>query len=163
MRTTVCAGKLQPMREGPLMRGFMARAAYEFPEIRIFRRNVGVLQVQDRIFRSGIRGQCDMYAYMKCGRVIEIEVKAAGGRLTPDQEHWRDWCRGWGIPWVLLQAEASELPARTLNRWVAQVHELLRDIYLMMKTCDATPTHPATPSAKEHFSKAREIAKKSGE
>lgn len=147
------------MSEASLMRAFLGRASYEFKNFRLFRRNIGVMQVKDRIFKAGIRGQCDLYGYTRSGHVIEIEVKALG-KLNPDQERWRDWCRFWGVPWLLLEARKDEFPAQTLDRWIDELRRFLETL-ASLRSSGCEPTIPATPSAKAHFQRARSMFEES--
>lgn len=123
------------MSEVDLMRALLAAAAVALPNVRLFRRNVGAFQVAGGVFRSGIKGQADIYGYERGGRALEIECKAARGKLRPEQEAWRDWCRAWGVRWMLLDARARELPAATVSRWVG---EISREIGGCAGACEET-------------------------
>lgn len=150
-------------REAPLMRAFLGRASIEFLNVRLFRRNVGMMQVKDRIFKAGIAGQCDLYGYTKGGIALEVEIKAANGVLNPEQARWRDWCLAWGVPWLLLRAQASELPVQTVERWCTEFRDFLETLKPHVETLansrcyESTPTNPATPSARVHFQRARSM------
>src|SRR5580698_4791972 len=106
--------------ETEYVRGLMARAAVEIPDVRLFRRNTGMVPVDDRVFRAGIPGQCDLYALAKGGRHYEIECKRFG-RLSEAQGRWQAWCLMWGVPWLLLEVRRTEQPAETVTRWVREV------------------------------------------
>ena len=107
--------------EGDYQRALLARVALEFRHVRFFRRNVGLVEMQDgRKFRSGIKGQADLYALARGGWHGEVEVKRFT-RLSPEQEHWRDWCREWGVPWACVEARRDEPPTATVDRWVAEL------------------------------------------
>jgi hypothetical protein len=110
--------------ETDYVRALMARCAVELPHVRLFRRNTGMIPVDDRMFRAGIPGQCDLYALAKGGRHFEIECKRFG-RLSEAQERWRAWCFGWGVPWLLLEVRRTEQPAETVTRWVREVSEFV--------------------------------------
>jgi hypothetical protein len=117
------------MIESEYMRKLLVRASSEIPNLRLFRRNVGALKVSERrMFRSGIPGQCDLYGYERgTGRVVEIEIKNVRGRLTQAQERWRDWCREWGIPWVLCDVSLLDpSPDATVTRWIEQIREAMK-------------------------------------
>jgi hypothetical protein len=101
----------------------MARATPVFPDVRMFRRNTGIIQLESRVFRAGIPGQCDLYAIGKGARHFEIECKRFG-KLSEPQERWRDWCRSWGIPWLLLEVAKGEVPAETVHRWIDELRQL---------------------------------------
>lgn len=112
--------------EGDYQRALLARVAIELPNHRFFRRNTGMVKVDDRVFRAGIPGQCDLYVVGRGGWHGEVEVKRFGG-LTPDQEHWRDWCAAWCVPWLLVVVERGEEPAHTVARWVEEVRTWLKE------------------------------------
>lgn len=107
--------------EGDYQRALLARVAVEFPGHRFFRRNVGLVKMQDsRVFRAGIPGQCDLFALGRGGGHWELEIKRYTG-LSDAQERWRDWCLSWGVPWMCVEARRGELPADTIARWVLEL------------------------------------------
>ena len=107
--------------EADYQRALLARVALEFRHVRFFRRNVGLVEMQDgRKFRSGLPGQADLYALARGGWHGEVEVKRYT-KLSPEQEHWRDWCREWGVPWLCVEARRDEAPTSTVDRWVAEL------------------------------------------
>jgi hypothetical protein len=112
--------------EADYQRAFLARASLELRDHRMFRRNVGMIKVDDRYFRASIPGQCDLYVIGRGGWHGEIELKRFT-KLTPDQEHWRDWCAAWGVPWLLLEAGRPESPPETIARWMAECGAWLSD------------------------------------
>jgi hypothetical protein len=91
------------------------------PNLRLFRRNVGASKAiyngVERFVRFGIKGQCDIWGTFKGGQHIELELKARNGRLSEEQEAWRDFCRSWDVPWLLLQEKRSETPEQCVVRW----------------------------------------------
>lgn len=118
------------MREGDLQRLFLIAAAERIPNLRLFRRNVGSVQMEDgRRFRSGIPGMADLYGYWqdsaRRARPIEIEIKGLKGRLSKEQEAWRDWCLAHAVPWVLLQPMKDETPEQTVIAWCIQVRSVM--------------------------------------
>lgn len=98
-----------------------ARCTLVFPTVRMFRRNTGLIKLEDRVFRAGIPGQCDFYALGKGGRHYEIELKREHGRLSEAQRAWKEWCLTWGISWILLQVRKGEVPCETVHRWVEEL------------------------------------------
>lgn len=108
-------------------------ASFRHPRARLFRRNILNITAQDlhtgSIFqaRSGIKGQCDVYAYMRGGRGVEIEFKAQRGKRSEGQEAWRVFCQAWGIPWVQLEAVDGDDTA-TLAKWTRELNEFLKGI-----------------------------------
>jgi hypothetical protein len=114
----------ESMIESEYMRRLLARSATELPSVRLFRRNVGAIKMPSRrVFRFGIPGQCDLYGYERgSGRALEIELKNVRGRLTPAQERWRDWCREWGVTWILCEVrDRDSSPDETVTRWLWEI------------------------------------------
>ena len=113
------------MSETEYIKIYMASMSTACPDLRLFRRNVGAIQMHGRVFRAGLPGQADMYGYERgTGRAIEIEAKLKS-RLSPDQEHWRDWCQSWGVRWLLLAASKGETQGQTVARWVTETRAAL--------------------------------------
>lgn len=108
--------------EGDYQRALLARASLEFRDVRIFRRNVGSIKVEDRLFRASIPGQCDLYAIDRNATHYEIELKRFGV-LNDAQKRWRDHCLAWGWPWLLLRVERSETEPQTIARWLSELGE----------------------------------------
>jgi len=61
------------------------RAFGTLPGVRLWRANVGVARIGDRVVRFGISGQADLTGILPDGRRLEIEVKSPTGRQTPPQ------------------------------------------------------------------------------
>ena len=108
------------MLESDYLHALLLRAATEFRDVALFRRNVGAVRVEGRYFRAGIEGQADIYGLGRGGRHFEIEVKRFT-KLSPAQLRWRDWCDKRDIPWLLLDVLLGELPAQTIERWVGEL------------------------------------------
>ena len=107
--------------EGDYQRTLLARVALEFRGHRFFRRNVGLMKLDEtRVFRAGIPGQCDLYVIGRGGWHGEVEVKRFGS-LSPAQRQWCDWCVAWDVPWIVLSASREETPAQTIDRWVREL------------------------------------------
>lgn len=106
---------------------------YRHPRARLFRRNIINTPVQDlhtgQVWqaKSGIKGQCDVYAYLRGGRVVEIEFKAEKGKRSEEQEAWRAFCRMWGIPWVCLSAIDGD-DEGTIAKWTRELNEFLKGV-----------------------------------
>lgn len=117
------------MNELELMRMFMAEAATALPHVRIFRREIINAEVSKggRHFhmKSGIKGQADLYALVNAGLHVEIETKAAKGRLLEEQKVWRAFCLERRIPHLVLRAKAAEHPAETVERWIAELRAVV--------------------------------------
>ncbi len=113
------------MKEIELQQHFMHAASVALPNVRLFRRQVMNVEVKPGVrVRAALVGQADLYWITRGGRHGEIELKAARGRLSEAQLRWAAWCRGWGVPYLLLKAERGEEPANTITRWV----DTLRDV-----------------------------------
>lgn len=55
------------------------------PGLRVWRQNCGAARVGTRVIRFGVPGQADLTGILPDGRRLEIEVKSATGRQTPEQ------------------------------------------------------------------------------
>lgn len=113
---------MKPWLETDYVHALCQHAGARFPSVRLFRRNVGSMMVDERFFRAGIKGQCDLYAIDRMGSHYEIEVKRFG-KLSPAQIAWRDWCLEWGVPWKMLVVHLDELPMQTIERWLGELGE----------------------------------------
>ena len=111
------------MTESQLQVALLLAASRELQDLRLFRRNVGVARIEGRAVRFAIAGQCDLYALVRGGGHLEVELKAAGGRLSPEQESWQNWCIAWSIPHIVLKAEKGETVEQTVGRWCAELKE----------------------------------------
>lgn len=133
-------------REIPLMREFLA--AYRHPLVRLFRRNIFNKTMQDintgkvHQVKAAIKGQADVYGYIKgmqSPNVIsgafhrhavpfEIEFKAEKTRVSDEQENWRNFCREWGIPHLILRAQPGDGPVFTVHRWTEELNKLVQSL-----------------------------------
>ena len=75
-----------PERPEKQIQNDILRAFGTLPQLRIWRANVGVARIDGRIVRFGVPGQADLTGILPDGRRLEIEVKSATGRQTPDQQ-----------------------------------------------------------------------------
>ena len=118
------------MNETELLMKFIAEVPEAMPHVRVFRRTIINAEVarNGRSFRlkAGIKGQADAYAYVDGGRVVEIETKAAKGRLLDEQKAWRAFCHARRIPHLVLRAKAGEHPAATVERWIGELQTCLK-------------------------------------
>ena len=108
------------MIESDYQRALLARVSVEFRDHRFFRRNTGSIRIEDRFFRAGIKGQCDIEVIGRGGWHGELELKRFT-RLSDSQEAWRNWCISWEIPWLCLSVEREESPPITMARWVGEL------------------------------------------
>lgn len=112
--------------EGDLQQQFLLRAAAELPTLRLFRRNILKVRVEGRAMRAGIRGQCDLYGYVRgTSRVIEIELKSTTGTLNEHQQRWRNFCIEWGVDHLVLKARKNETVDLTVSRWIQETRDAL--------------------------------------
>ena len=111
--------------ESHLQVRFLLAAPARLPSVRLFRRNVIAVRVEDRTIRAGIAGQADLYALVRGGRHVEVELKNVGETLNPDQRVWRDWCVEWDIPHIVLTAKKNESAEETVDRWCKELSTLI--------------------------------------
>lgn len=120
---------LPQMNETELLMKFIAEVPEHMPHVRVFRRTIVNADVvkNGRHFhmKAGIKGQCDAYCYVDGGRVVELEMKAAKGRLLEEQKAWRAFCHERRIPHLVLRARPGEHPARTVERWITELREVV--------------------------------------
>jgi hypothetical protein len=125
------------MNELPLMKLFLGQ--YRNQSVKLFRRNIIDRHMQDihtgavSHVKSGLKGQCDAHGFVRrpADRLaipIEIEFKAARGRLSEGQVNWRDTCQNWNVPWLLLEVGKEELPTDTLTRWTKELNEFVSSL-----------------------------------
>lgn len=112
--------------ESTLQAALLLAAPAHLPALRLFRRNVIATRVRDRegrerTVRAGIAGQADLYALVRGGVHLEIELKNVGETLNPNQRIWRDWCVEWGIPHIVLTAKKGETTKETVERWLSEI------------------------------------------
>lgn len=114
--------------ETDLLHLFIRDAPVSLPDVRVFRRNIlNVATAHGFRARNGIVGQADAYALTRGGRHVEIETKAARGRMAEAQKRWRSFCLGWGIPHLVLRALPNEEPNDTVARWISELRAVLRE------------------------------------
>jgi hypothetical protein len=99
-------------------------APKRIPDLRLFRRNVVMVAVGDRKIRAGIKGQADLYGFWRGGKAIELELKGARTRSTPDQDAWAAFCFDWGVQHLTLRAQKNETVEETTERWCREIETL---------------------------------------
>ena len=112
------------MIESEYQRLLLLEAPKRLPHVRLFPRRIAAVQIEERFVSFGIKGQADVQAVLRGGRIIECELKALGGTLTAEQKVWRDFCLGWGVPWLLLKPLKGEAPEATVARWIGDIERL---------------------------------------
>lgn len=109
------------LSESDLKSQFLLRAPVALPELRLFRRNVGVARAASgNMVRFGIKGLPDLYGLWRGGKYIELELKSKNGRLRPEQAAYAAWCKTWGITHLVL-VEASLNPESSIDDWIRQI------------------------------------------
>ena len=114
-----------PTLESRLQSLLLLRAPAVIPNMRLFRRNVAKVRIQNRKMTFGVKGQSDVYGIIRGGRIIELELKAANGKLSEDQLAWRAWCLDNLVPHLVLTARSYESPAVTVERWLDEIRNTL--------------------------------------
>jgi hypothetical protein len=123
------------LNETQLLFTFLAAIPRELPNVRAFRREVirGQEMISGRsgksyFFSVGVPGQGDAYAYVRGGLVVEIEAKAAKGRMRDAQLRWQEFCAEFGIPHLVVRAHPKESPEVTVARWVRELAGLIESL-----------------------------------
>lgn len=111
--------------ESTLQARLLLAAPARLPALRLFRRNVVAVRIENRTVRAGIKGQCDLYGLMRGGGHIEVELKGVGKPLRPEQEDWQTWCLEWEVPHVVLRALKGETVEQTVERWLSELERAI--------------------------------------
>jgi len=94
--------KAERVVQGEIMLAIGAR-----PFLRIWRQNVGKARSFDgrRVIDFGPPpGAADLSGVLACGRRLEIECKAEGGRLSIDQRTFRNVMQEWGAVYFVARS-----------------------------------------------------------
>ena len=94
---------------------------YRLPAIRLFRRNNATVRIDGRVVKFGMAGLPDFHGVVDGGLHVEIEIKAARGRLSPEQKVFRDWCVEHRVPYVNPTARVGETIEQTVERWCDEI------------------------------------------
>lgn len=96
--------------------------------LRIWRQNVGNIPIRDRtgkvqrIFSAGPpNGAADITGIMAGGVRLEIEVKAAKGKASPEQQAWRRMIEAHGGVYIVAQYDEATSDDENVARVVAEV------------------------------------------
>lgn len=96
--------------EAHILAEIMARCGAR-ADCRLWRQNTGALRdSDDRLVRYGIPGQADISGIYLDGRRIEIEVKAAKGRVSDAQKAWAEMIKNHNGLYLLARS-ADEVHA----------------------------------------------------
>ncbi len=120
------------MIETDIVRLFVLRVSRDLPDARAFIRTIvdRVVEIEGRKVRliSGIPGQGDVDVFLRGGRRIEVEAKAARGKMREAQERWQAFCHDFAIPHLVVRARKGEAPEETVTRWVAELRDLVESV-----------------------------------
>lgn len=111
--------------ESQLQGSLLLTAPRELPDLRLFRRNVGKAKLHGHVVHFALPGQCDLYGLRRGGGHIEIELKAYGKSLSPEQREWQHWCQEWGVPHLVLKGRQEETVKETVERWCLEIRDAL--------------------------------------
>lgn len=78
------------MQPEKVIQNDILRAFGTLPGLRLWRANVGVARIGGRVVSFGIPGQADLTGIVPDGRRLEIEVKSAVGRQSPQQRSFQE-------------------------------------------------------------------------
>lgn len=126
--------------ESELQAALLLAAPHAIPHLRLFRRNVGVARFGEHKVKFGIKGQSDIYGVFRGGQIIELELKAADGRLSKEQIAWREFCLVWGIPHLVLRALDQESKTDTVTRWLREIREASEPLLAVAKLASSLPS-----------------------
>ena len=107
-----------------LQPAFLELIPFHVPHLRFFRRSNAVTRVHGRMMTFGLAGMPDLYGIFDGGMHLEVELKGAKGRLSPEQIIFQGWCADHRVPYLLLKAKAAETIQQTAERWCAEVQAL---------------------------------------
>lgn len=73
-------------------------------EMRLWRANVGVARIGNRVVHFGVPGQADLTGILPGGVRLEVEVKSADGRQTEEQRNFQRMIERFGGVYVLARS-----------------------------------------------------------
>lgn len=91
--------------ETVIVKAILARLGRD-PRVRIWRSNTGAFKdATGRLVRYGLPGSADITGIMRRGgRRLEIEVKTATGKQSPQQVLFQRMVEGWGGVYILARS-----------------------------------------------------------
>ena len=113
--------RLVNLTETELRRFYVGACTERFSDVRLFIRNVGVIEVDGRVFKSGVEGQADVWGYLyrkPYPMPLEIELKNVRTPERNAQKLWEAYCVANRISFLKLRAKKTETPAGVIDRWV---------------------------------------------
>lgn len=113
--------------ETTLQRALLAALPARLPWLRLYRRMVGTAEVRGATVSFGVKGQSDLYGWdARTGRHVEVELKAAGGRLSEEQDRWLGYARCNMATGLVLIARRNEAVSDTIERWLKELEDACR-------------------------------------
>lgn len=116
---------LKSASEVELRRFYVAECTRKILTMRLFIRNVGTIEFEGRVFKSGITGMADVWGWFSPVILqtsfpipLEIELKNVRTRETKEQRAWAAYCVSRKVPYLKLRARKNETPFEIVNRWV---------------------------------------------
>jgi len=126
-------GNTEPMKESDIQRAILSTFG-ALPWMRLFRQQAGRIRTDEGYWvQLAPPGAADLTGWIcvpsarmptgefySAGRRIELEIKSARGRVSPQQQRWRDACLAGGVlhivarsiddVWTALRAEGYPCP-----------------------------------------------------
>jgi len=129
-RTPVC----DHVTETPFLKALLVALGSGHPW-RVHRQNCGEIIIRDhsgtpiRTFRAGPpKGACDISGWtIPDGYRLEIEVKADGGKLSPEQLAWAKAVSASGVVYALIEYDDSRSMPENISRAIDTVRAAIAD------------------------------------
>jgi hypothetical protein len=126
---------LKSASEVELRRFYVAECTKQLLTTRLFIRNVGTIEFEGRVFKSGITGMADVWGWFSPVILrtpfpipLEIELKNVRTRETKEQRAWAAYCVRRGVPYLKLRAKKKETPRQVVDRWVEETGDWLGEL-----------------------------------
>jgi len=132
---TVKLEELTHATEVELRRFYVAECTARFINVRLFIRNVGVIEFEGRVFRSGIAGQADVWGWVYVDPwpiPIEIECKNVRTKETDEQRAWQAYCQSKRVPYLKLRAKKNETPKQIVDRWTEETGRWIGQVKVLL-------------------------------
>ena len=128
---------MQPVQEGNEVTLDVSEAEFQAkviraigskPEYRLWRHFVGKLYTEaGHPIRVGIKGSCDLTGLdTRTGRRLEIEMKAAGGKRSPEQINWGERMTEQHAIYLVATYDKSLSMRENIERVLAELEEKSR-------------------------------------
>jgi hypothetical protein len=112
---------LKRATETELRRFYVAACTEKFLDVRLFIRNVAMMEIEDRHIRAGIKGQADVWGHLfraPYPMPLEIELKNVNTHDSDEQLAWRAYCEKRKVPYLYMRAKKGDTPAQVIADWV---------------------------------------------